>query len=190
MGSHTDNTHHTNTHKHTHLGVETADFPEVLQSGQDPLAASLQLSDAALEPPHLAVVPVLGQAGQEGAWQEGAEQGGRGYNDNSQVAVLISTRDLPNETLHTPQPDSPPHSHLTPHTAPSLPPHSHTSHHTLHLCTGEVEDLQVCVESMVQCVWWAVVPLGQSPEHVQHLVGHHALLVVLSQTAGQQEGAG
>ena len=66
---HTDNRHrHTHTHTHTHLGVETADFPEVLQSGQDPLAASLQLSDAALEPPHLAVAPVLGWAGQEGAW--------------------------------------------------------------------------------------------------------------------------
>ena len=67
-------THRQHTqHTHTHLRVETADFPEVLQSGQDPLAASLQLSDAALEPPHLAVVPVLGRAGQEGAWQEGAE---------------------------------------------------------------------------------------------------------------------
>ena len=43
----------------------------------------------------------------------------------------------------------------------------------------------MCVEGMVQCVWWAVVPLGQSPEHVQHLVGHHALLVVLSQTTDE-----
>ena len=124
--------------------------------------------------------------------------GGAGYNHNSLAAVFISTRDLPNETLHTPQPDSPPHSHLTPHctithppltltshTASLLTPHSHTSHHTLYLCTGEVEDLQVCVEGMVQCVRWAVVPLGQSPEHVQHLVGHHALLVVLSQTADE-----
>ena len=119
--THTHTHTRAHTHTHTHLGVETADFPEVLQSGQDPLAASLQLSDAALEPPHLAVVLVLRQAWQEGAWQEGAEQVGGGYNHNSLVAVLLSTRDLPNETLHTPQPDTPsltPHTHLTPYTAP------------------------------------------------------------------------
>ena len=127
--------------------------------------------------------PGAGRAG--GGMISGGRQGGRGYSHNSLVAVFISTRDLPNETLHIPQPNSPPHplTH-TPH--PQLHPHSHpssyTSPPTLHLCT-EVEDLQVCIEGMVQCVWWAVVPLGQSAEHFQHIVCHRALLVVLSQTA-------
>lgn len=55
----------------------------------------------------------------------------------------------------------------------------------VYLWAAVVQDLDVGTQRLVHDVHGHVITVGQIPQQVQHLVGHHAILVVLRQPADE-----